>query len=74
MVRDTSKKRAVDKETEWIQKTKVNKEKAEEKQWEALTQCAGLIQEVAGKGANCMDMFSLGQLNNIVRYHFGRNV
>ena len=44
MVRDASKKRAFDKETARIQKAKVNKEKVEEKQREALTQCVGLIQ------------------------------
>ena len=46
MVMDASKKRAVNKETAQIQKVKVNKEKLEEKQREALMQCVGLIQEV----------------------------
>ena len=51
----------------------MNKEKAEEKRREALTQCAGLMQEVAEKGVNHMYVFSLGQLKNIVRYHFDSN-
>ena len=74
MVRDTSKKRSVDKEMAQIQKAEVNKQKAEDKWSESLTQCAGLMQKVAEKVFNCMNVFSLGQINNIVHYHFGRNV
>ena len=49
------------------------KEKADEKRREALTQCTGLVEEVAVKGGNHMGEFSLGQINSIVHYHFIRN-
>ena len=72
MVRDASKKRAVNKDTARIQKARVNKDKAEDKQRDALTQCVELMQEVTEKGVNRVDVFSLGHLKNIVCYRFGR--
>ena len=47
IIRDASKKRAVDREAERTRKAKVAKEKAGEKRREALLQCAGLMEEVS---------------------------
>ena len=63
----------VDRETERIWKSNVANNKADEKRRETLTQCAGLMEEVTEKGVHHMATFSLGQIKNIYRYHFGSN-
>ena len=51
----------------------MDEDKADEKRRESLTQCTGLMEYVEEKGVNHMAKFSLGNLKNIVRYHFGSN-